>query len=221
MLSKISNKLKQIFKLYIVKDPVVINAKKWFQDNGDNTLRLNYPLNQSSIVIDVGGYIGDYAEAINHKFGCQVLLFEPVPEFYQQCLDRFKNNPAISCYNYGLSSKTDTLEIELDENASSFIKSKSGKNSKSVQVRSILEVFQELNLDRIDLIKINIEGGEYELLPAIINSGIVKNIRYFQIQFHTFAQNAVDCRLQILDSLSKTHRQMWNYEFIWESWELV
>lgn len=221
MFNKISNKFKQLYNLYLVKDPFAINAKKWFDDNGDDTLRLNYPLNQSSIVIDIGGYIGDYAEAINNKYGCQVLLFEPVPEFYDKCLKRFKDNPSISCYNYGLSSKTDTLEIELDANSSSFIKKNLGKNSQLVQVRSILEVFEELKLDQIDLIKINIEGGEYDLLPEIISSGIVKKVKYLQIQFHTFANNAVEYRLQILDLLSKTHHQMWNYEFIWESWELT
>ena len=33
-------------------------VERWFADDGDNTLRLNYPLDENSVVFDVGAYKG-------------------------------------------------------------------------------------------------------------------------------------------------------------------
>ena len=38
--------------------------------------------------------------------------------------------------------------------------------------------------DHVDLIKINIEGGEYELLEAILDNNLAKAFDNLQIQFH-------------------------------------
>lgn len=207
--------------MYVLRDSFLISAKNWFLDKGDETLRLIYPLDKSSVVFDVGGYQGDYAEAIHKKHGCQVYLFEPVPSFYQECVERFSNNPSITCFNYGLSSNTGWFEIGLDDNASSFKKIDIGEKTQLAQLRSVTEIFAELGLKKIDLIKINIEGGEFDLLPAIIDSGLIKQIKYLQIQFHNFIEGSVQNRQSIRKSLGKTHREMWNYEFVWESWELL
>lgn len=220
MLQKFRRKLVNLFRLYIRRDPLLVNAKRWFSDRGDVLLRLEYPLNQSSIVIDVGGYLGDFAQDIYNKYGCRVYLFEPVAEFYQECVKRFEGNSSILCFNYGLSATSRFLDIALEDNASSFENVRAGIKTQVAQLRTVTEVLEELGLENIDLIKINIEGGEFELLPALIESGFIKNIRYLQVQFHDFIKDAADKRLQIRQLLDKTHREMWNYDFVWESWEL-
>lgn len=218
--SKVTNKAGYFFKLYVLRDSFLLNAKRWFADRGDETLRLDYKLDSSSIVFDVGGYIGDYADDIFKKFGCHVFVFEPVPSFFSQCIERFRANQSIRCLNYGLSSKSGWFEIILNNNQSSFNKADLSGIKQKAEVRSITEVVAELGIEKIDLIKINIEGGEFDLLPAIIDSGLVERIKYIQVQFHNFDSNAADSRSRIRKSLEKTHREMWNYEFLWESWEL-
>jgi hypothetical protein len=69
--------------------------------------------------------------------------------------------------------------------------------------------------------KINIEGGEFDLLPAAIDSGLIERIKFIQVQFHQFIPNAIENRLQIHKALEKSHRQMWCYDFVWESWALL
>lgn len=39
-------------------------------------------------------------------------------------------------------------------------------------------------IDDIGLMKINIEGGEYELLERMIELGIINKVKDIQIQFH-------------------------------------
>ncbi len=40
---------------------------KWRKANGDGTLRLNYPLTPDSVVFDLGGYVGDWAQQIHNS----------------------------------------------------------------------------------------------------------------------------------------------------------
>ena len=145
MYLKLVKKITYLFKLYVLRDAFLISAINWFLDKGDETLRLSYQLDKSSIVLDVGGYVGDYAEAINKKYGCRVYLFEPVPSFYNDCVIRFSDNPSIVCLNYGLSSSTGWFEIGLDDNASSFKKIEIGEDTQLAQLRSVTEVFASLN----------------------------------------------------------------------------
>ena len=43
----------------------------------------------------------------------------------------------------------------------------------------------------------NIEGSEYELMNHIIESGFIYKIRFIQIQFHNFVDNAKPLRNEI------------------------
>ena len=79
---------------------------------------------------------------------------------------------------------------------------------------------RELRTRKIDLLKINIEGGEFDIIPAIIESGDVKNVSYLQIQFHNFITHANEQRIIIRNQLAITHLEIWNYDFVWESWKL-
>ena len=217
---KILNKLSYLYKVHILRDSFLRAVRQWYLDKSDEKLKLNYPLNKLSIAFDVGGYLGNCAYDINQKFDCQVYLFEPVPAFYQECVRRFANNPSIICLNYGLASTSGWLGINVDENSSSFNKG-TDANAQQVQIRSITEVIAELGIEKIDFMEMNIEGGEFDLLPAMIDSGLIKQVKYLKIQFHDFVESAVENRHRIRKSLEKTHREMWNYEFVWESWELL
>jgi FkbM family methyltransferase len=219
-IEKVKNKIIYLYKRYIQQDAFLLEVSRWFADKGDDTLRLDYPLTEDGIVFDVGGYHGDFAALINQKYGCRVYVFEPVSEFYKICLERFQNNPKIICLNYGLSSSNDFLKIGLAENASSFDSPHVQGMVEKVELRSVSECLKELEVTQIDLFKINIEGGEFSVLPALIQSGDIKKISYLQVQFHNFIDGATEKRKSIRKQFERTHDEMWNYEFVWESWKI-
>lgn len=220
-LLKIRNKLASLYRRYILREPFLLEVARWFKDKGDETLRLNYPLTHESVVFDLGGYHGDFAAAVHQQYGCRVYIFEPVSEFYLKCVDRFQGNQNIICLNYGLSSGDSWLDIGLAENASSFASPHAKGAKQQVQIRSVVECIRELGIERIDLMKINIEGGEFDVVPAIIESGDIIKVQYLQVQFHNFIDDAAKRREAIRVQLVNTHKEMWNYEFVWESWKLV
>ena len=196
-------------------------VQPWFKIDGDETLRLNYPLSEDSVIFDVGGYKGDFAAAIINKYNCKVHTFEPIPEFYQIIENKFSNNSKLISHRFGLSNNTKKQKIGLLDNGSS-IYSIQGYNVIEIQLKSVTEFIFEQKIEKVDLIKINIEGGEYDLLEGLINANIITNFTNIQVQFHDFViVDAKERMHRIQEALAATHMLTYQYEFVWENWQLI
>ena len=205
----------------VVRDVHKFEVARWFRDRGDETLRLDYPeLDENSVVFDVGGYKGDFANAIHEKYGCTVYLFEPHPEFFRVCVDRFKMNSRVVPLNFGLSDKNGLFGLSDSADGSSFLNPKQPHiEGIECEVKEILSAIEELGVSEIDLMKINIEGGEYPLLLGLASQSALNRVDQYQIQFHNFVDEAESMRDEIVGALSKTHDQTWCYKFVWENWK--
>ena len=192
---------------------------KWFKDNGDNTHRVNYLLNKESLVFDVGGYAGEWAEKIYSKYECKIFIFEPVSYCFNQIDNKFKNNEKIKVFNFGLSNRSYETNIHVD-NASSSLYSESEKTEK-IKLIDINDFITENNIDKIDLLKINIEGAEFDLLDHMINSGSHVLVSDIQVQFHKMFEDAEIRRDSIRKNLSQTHKLTYDYKFVWENWKKI
>ena len=196
--------------------------KRWFADKGDHTHRMTYPLTEGSVVFDLGGYVGDFADKINQKYGCQVFLFEPSEQYFAQCEARFKDNPKIKCFNFALSSFSGRAQLSESGDASSILDQlvADADDTEAVEVRAFKDVFDELGVETVDLIKINIEGGEFDILPHLIDNNLITRFKNIQVQFHNFVADATARRERIRADLDCTHTETWCYEFVWENWRL-
>jgi FkbM family methyltransferase len=196
---------------------------RWFSDGGDRTHRVNYHLTGESVVLDAGGYHGDFAAEIYRRYGCQIHIFEPEPNFADIIEKRFYGNPKITLHRYGLSNKNGIAILDVKEDGTSVIDIVDGyvsANDNTATLRDINEVVDELELLDIDLFKINIEGGEFPLMERCIEKGIVRRVNNFQIQYHDFVPNAEEKRNKINKNLENTHLCQYNYAFVWEGWGL-
>lgn len=191
---------------------------KWYHDKGDETLRINYGLNEKSIVFDLGGYHGQWARDIYCKYGPKIHIFEPVSDFADIIHSKFSDNTDVVVNKFGLSDKTAKHKIYLEGNASSIIRG-SGE-AVEIKLKEFGRYLEAHKIKYIDLIKINIEGAEYDLLEHIINSEKIKLIKDLQIQFHIFAPNSKERRQNIRKSLEKTHRLTYDYPWVWENWTI-
>lgn len=191
-------------------------VKPWFRDKGDKTHRLNYPLNDKSLVMDLGGYKGDWSSAILARYGSSILIFEPHLKFYSKIVSRFKNDQRVSAYPFGLAARTETVSFSVADNASSIFDKSDHKEK--VQLVSIREFLDQHKIDNVDLIKINIEGGEYELLETILENNLANIFKDIQVQFHDFFSDADKRMSEIQAKLAETHELTYKYEFVWENW---
>lgn len=211
------NNGKLYFYCRIIKPKNWKNIQDWLYEKGDDTYRIEYSLNPNSIVFDVGGYIGDWAEKIYNKYECNVYVFEPVEKFYLLLLEKFKDFPKIKIYNIAVSDFDGDSNIYLDGDASSqddYLKS----SAISIKVRSIDSVIKELNLSHIDLMKLNIEGDEYPLLLNMIENNILDIVTNYQIQFHTFVKNRSIMKKKISKELEKSYIKKYDFPYVWEGW---
>jgi len=223
LIKQTANKLSKLYKLYIAKDEFTIQVKKWFADGGDQNLRLEYPgLTSDSIVFDLGGYLGDFTAAIIERYDCKAFIFEPHPEYFSKCIERFSSYENVMVLNYGLGDKNGDFLLSNQSDGSSFINPNHiQKDGIKCVIRDFSSVLSELDIKGIDLMKINIEGGEFSLMEHIISCGRQEIVNQYQIQFHNFVENAVDRREQISRALSETHVRTWCYTFVWENWRKI
>ena len=191
---------------------------KWFKKNGDKTLRLNYSLNEKSVVFDLGGYEGQWTSDIFSKYCCYIHIFEPVGKFNTQIKERFSKNKKITVHAYGLSNDTKTVLISVNDDCSSIFTL--GEKTEKIRLVKAIDFMQKRNIGTIDLMKINIEGGEYDLLDHLIKTGFATHIKNIQVQFHDFIPNAFERMQRIQKNLSKTHFLTYQYIFVWENWQI-
>jgi hypothetical protein len=94
-------------------------------------------------------------------------------------------------------------------------------NHQPVSVYKASDVFKERYAGKtIDVLKLNVEGAEYEILPDLIQNFDISNIMNIQIQFHQVVDDYTRKRDAIQRDLAALgFVQTWNYEWAFENWE--
>lgn len=194
--------------------------RKWFGDKGDYTHNITYDLNENSIVMDLGGYNGAWAQQIFDKYNPNVYIIEPVPDFYNTMVSKFSNNSKIKLLNVGVSceNKNGTIFISGDGTSSNL----TNGESIYVEFNTIDTILEKCGLNQVDLIQINIEGDEYPLLEYMVENGSINKFKNIQIQFHLGIENDVVRRDKIRENLvNNGFKIKFDYPFVWESWTKI
>ena len=77
---------------------------RWNADGGDSQFRFDYELTPESVVLDVGGYEGQWATDLYARQRCRIHIFEPVPAFADAIRERFSGNGDVSVHTYAIGS---------------------------------------------------------------------------------------------------------------------
>jgi len=194
-----------------------IELKKFYNAGGEE-LRYDYIFDNNSVIFDLGGYEGEWASEIYSRFRSKIYVFEVYKPYAEAISKRFKYNPDIHVFAYGLSSENGFATITVDDNRTS-VYTETGTKA-DIELASAAEFIRGNNIDSIDLMKINIEGGEYDLLDHLIETGCHKIIKNLQIQFHNFVPDAIQRMNKIREKLSITHSTTYQFDFVWENWRL-
>lgn len=189
----------------------------WFRDRGDYTHNITYDLSEDSVVMDLGGYTGVWAQQIIDKYNPKVYILEPIEKFHNIMVDKFSDNSKVHLMNVGVSNedKEDFIYMGGDGTSSSLVNGEKVK----VTFKTIESVLESWGLSSVDLIQINIEGDEYPLLESMLSNGSINKFKNIQIQFHLGIEGDVRRRDEIHNGLKENgFKQKFNYPFVWESW---
>lgn len=126
-------------------------------------------LGSPKIIVDIGAHIGIFSLAIAQMCpNSTIIAYEPFKENYQLLKKNITANgfSNIIFHQKALSAKKETVTIFINKfntGGHSLFPNNSGKKIK-VKSISLEDVFVENKLNTIDLLKIDCEGGEYDII---------------------------------------------------------
>jgi FkbM family methyltransferase len=143
---------------------------------------------QSPLIIDCGSNIGISILYFKKLYpDCRILAFEPDHETFV-LLDKnikLNNLVGVTLYNFALSDfNGDALLYKNHQDQgslnSTLIKSESKPFYESVTARKLSDFIKE----EIDLIKIDVEGGETNIIDDLISNSKIKLVKEIILEFH-------------------------------------
>ena len=193
--------------------------KRWRADDAGKNIRYDFPLNPASVVFDLGGYEGEWADGIFNRYDCRIEIFEPVASFAEKIAERFSGKPKLTVHTCGLGANTRSERISLSTDSSSIFIKPDGK-SEDIRLVDVKEWFETQCIERVDLMKVNIEGGEFELLERLLETGLISRITTLHVQFHDIVPESKRRMDAIRKKMELTHDVLFHYEFVWDGWRL-
>lgn len=150
-------------------------------------------LNEELVVVDLGACRGEFIGELENFFKVKkAILVEANPTNFKTLI----NKPNYVLYNNAVSNVANETIIFYEDTKSPYNGSKifnyfNGVEHK-IKTITLEELMTENNIDYIDILKIDIEGSEYEVMSNISDECYSK-IRQITVEFHDF----VDSNLKI------------------------
>lgn len=143
-------------------------------------------------VVDVGANIGDFASyVISRNPSAVIYCVEPDSENFKNLSRRFEDKPNVHTFNFALgefeASKVSLYATTSGSSQASLSKRSIGLNPSSfghvsfVDLKTLDQFNSDLEIETIDLVKIDVEGHEFEVLKGAEAS--IKLIKAIQFEF--------------------------------------
>lgn len=153
---------------------------------------------EPKVVLDIGGYIGDLTLYCASKFNSKVHCYEPTPQNYEMIKQNISLNPKlqsiITVFNKGISGDNETIKLNVQDisgeiHASTHKKYKSDVTTIEIPCVSLDTAIQELNESKIDLLKIDCEGQEFNILSNVDSAILADKVKYLVFEYHNFVED--------------------------------
>lgn len=143
------------------------------------------------VIMDIGGNVGLTTVYFSHHFpDARIHTFEPVPANYELLKKNTDRLPAVTTYPVALGSEDASASIDAcieegNEGGYTLFGLENDPGAKqTIDIRNAAAIMSEIGLTKVDLIKIDTEGAEYEILTAM-DPDILKNVRWIIGELHS------------------------------------
>ena len=161
-------------------------------------------LRVNDIAFEVGAYHGAWINRIAST-GAIIYGFEPSRRSFWRAMRLVGRYRYVMMFNFGLGSQNATLPLSVDDtDGASFVSGEGATQAEMVDIAVFMNIHAEI--ERIRLMRVNIEGGEYELVSYMIDTGIIHVIDYLMIQWHDNPEGVMAMRASIESRLEETHK---------------
>ena len=149
------------------------DVKHHTDSNFEKEIRDWFTISDKGVFLDVGANIGRYAITLGNAIGQQgrVIAFEPCPETYSTLKYNIKLNNLKNVESFQIALwNTDGFHqfySKYHAGGNSLVEDKEFIKKNVVLTRTLDGLLRKLNLAKIDLIKIDVEGAEKEVLEGM------------------------------------------------------
>lgn len=142
-------------------------------------------LGTESVIVDAGAHQGEFSTHLRSRFGCRCVLIEANPTL-AAALEAGESDTILQA---ALSDRDGESEFVFSENpeAGSIAHNDAGTGGTTtrVQTLSLESVLRIAGAERLDLLKLDIEGAEFDLLQHTPDE-VLERIDQVTIEFHDF-----------------------------------
>ena len=152
-------------------------------------------IKNNDIVVDIGANIGHFSLVAQQYNPKKIFAIEPSPETFKHLKNNTKKCSKIICINKGISDKTDTIlfnHISTGSGLSSFFENDfenyggvttNDVSKIKVDVISFKDFIFQYDIKKIDCLKIDCEGAEWDIVRDNIDF-INNNVRTLVMELH-------------------------------------
>jgi FkbM family methyltransferase len=164
-----------------------INDSKWFKDTLEEELVLTssyeklYKVTKGDIIVDIGASSGPFTHSILNKEPKHVYCLEPQKNLYKTLSLNFKSNNNVTCINKGISDVDGNAVFNGLYESDGYQTGSAPTLADSIKFKTLID---DNDIKEIDLLKIDCEGGEYDVFNAENKDWILNNVRNIAGEFH-------------------------------------
>ncbi|MEI6266157.1 MAG: FkbM family methyltransferase [Sphingobacteriia bacterium] len=162
----------------------------------------NIEIEEGDTVVDIGANVGLFSVYASYKVGKgKVFAFEPFKENYEILSKQIQLNDLTNLFphNLGVSSITgeQTLFLSPTNTGGHSIKFDQGASSVIIKTITLSEFCNSNNISRIDFLKIDCEGSEFEILES--SPQILDSVKKLVMECHPYKNKSVEDMIELLE----------------------
>jgi FkbM family methyltransferase len=195
----------------------VIAEQQWISSHNPG-----YGVRRGDVVVDVGAHVGTFGDDALRRGAAKVIMVEPDPvnvECIRRNFSKEIDEGRVVVVPEGAWSESSALDFEiggLNSGTGSLVHRPGVAATLKVPVRRLDDILSDLGVDRVDFIKMDIEGAEREALKGM--SGVLAKWKP-RLMIDSYHLSDDDVVLpQVVTSLNPSYRGACNIcSFQWDS----
>jgi len=141
--------------------------------------------------VGAGGDISFDMDLIG-RWGVHVRAIDPVPDYVRRALEEADGDERLTAHEYAIAAQDGPIRMQLTHDPNSESVSPVGlydsRSYVEFQGRTLPSLMAELGDTRVELLKLDIEGGEYDVIPGLDLRAL--GVEVFSTQLHHVASVA-------------------------------